>query len=246
MKSWLVCGTGLVSLAAVGCGPLRSTNMTVSVRAADSAPARVVEVELWQEGHCLSVGNDTSIALDGERMELVSPGRVLSPRTKVLHFDLPIANCQPVLFRSRPFTGERPGGHIEVAMGRWRGSATIETLRLERRLRLASPELMVPGAEVVLEWLPGTDVWATTNASEEVRLVSEQGARVTVRDDRLTAREGRFGFVLPAMPSGPVSVSVHPGEPGPRARIDSCRGLARCTTRQVPWPAPISAAVRRH
>jgi hypothetical protein len=241
--AWSVWGAALASLASAGCGPLRSIKLTVNVRAADTFPARVVEVELWRDDGCLTVGGETSVQLDGEPLSLVSAGRLRSPRTKVLEFDLNLPNCEPVLFRSRPFTDERPGGEIVVAMGRWRGEALIPTLRLQRRVRITPAGPLAPGTPVAIEWLPDTDGWRSTNASEEVQVVSQQGARSTIIGNALDAKGGRFRMVMPALPPGPATLSVRPGEPGPRARVARCRGLAECATGPLGHPLPLAIEV---
>jgi hypothetical protein len=233
----------LASLATSGCGPLHSIRLIVNVRAADSFPARVVEVELSRDDGCLTVGGETSVQLDDERLTLVSAGRLRSPRTRLLEFDLDLPNCEPVLFRSRPFTDERPGGEIVVAMGRWRGEALIPTLRLQRRVRITPAGPLAPGTPVAIEWLPDTDGWRSTNASEEVQVVSQQGARSTIIGNALDAKGGRFRMVMPALPPGPATLSVRPGEPGPRARVARCRGLAECATGPLGHPLPLAIEV---
>jgi hypothetical protein len=242
-----------MSLLSCASGPLHTVSVAVKcIFDGWPTPRRVVQVEFYKSGDCFVIPPGTSVALNGQLLELVSAGARRQPSTdfgpgfrnpgKLQGIDLAIPNCEPALFRSQEFV-PTPARRDElvIQMSGDTGRIEIESLLAERTVSVVSGPVQ-RGKPVTLQWAPRSDVWPSQLIDPEVKIADNQ-RQISIMGPALHARRGQFQFEMPQVTSNRVKVTVEPGSQAPYAPVKVCRGIGECVSKRVVGPSPIDIDV---
>ena len=203
---------------------------------AESGQAQGVRVSVmvyWAKDakdHCFLAPADLRVGFGGKAMRLARQGHPYGP-TSISGVSFQLSNCAPAVFtlddaiplptdEAAVVTLDQGGSHAEMR---------VATFFQPRRLELAGGARLRAGVRVSARWLPTSDEWSGYDASTvvEIRRDRRIEARIEKRQG-LRAGDGRFDFVIPALPAGPAELAINLGYLRASPAIESCRGVHRC------------------
>jgi hypothetical protein len=185
------------------------------------------EVAGLTETFCPQLLPEARATLDGQPLTLVERGSATNTTLG--------SYCNSPMFRlTGPWEPQQDAvSTFEVTDGTLTLRMKVRGLGVARTAHLVEPadKLLTAGEEVLIEWMPETDVLRASEVSVSLWSIATQGKdHATVSGDALRIEGNRIRFTMPAFAKGKLSLRVSAGHSGP---ILECQGTCSAPESQV-------------
>jgi hypothetical protein len=163
------------------------------------------------EEFCPQLLPDARATVDGQPLVLEERGQAVN----VQFSDI----CRiPMFRRTGPWKPQQDAvSTLEVTDGTRTLTMKVKGLGIHRTARIVEPasQLLTVGEEVIIEWLPATDVLDPSEVLVSLWSIPTQGKDVAnLRGDALRIEGNRIHFTMPEFPKGKLSMEVFTGHSG--------------------------------